>query len=222
MRILAVVGRKGGSGKTTVALHLALASHLRGHRTILADADPQRSASSLLRQREASGPERVETAGSKLFALKVSALKDGVETLVIDTPAGPETDITYAVGMADLAIIVVRPTCIDLAASVRTVEMVRRLHCPALVVLNQAPRIRGGHERESVESALEALRFTNMNVARTILRARETYHMALSNGRSAEELGPSCYAAGEIASLWAEIQPREAQIPPREAMLRRA
>lgn len=212
MQILAVVGRKGGSGKTTVALHLALAAHLRGQRTILADADPQRSASSLLKQRERPGPERVETAGSKLFALKIAAQKANVDTLVIDTPAGPETDITYAVGMADLALIVLRPTCIDLAASVRTIDMVRRLHCPALVVLNQAPRIRGGHERESVEKTLEALRFTNLNVARTILRARESYHMALSTGLSAEELGPSCYAAGEIASLWAEVQPRQSAL----------
>lgn len=210
MRILSVVGRKGGSGKTTIALHLALAAHLRGHRVILADADPQRSASGLLRRRQTSGPEPVETAGSKLFALKIAALKAGIDLLVIDTPAGPEIDITHAVALADLALIVVRPTCIDLAASVRTIEMVQRLRRPSMVVMNQAPVARGGAERPSVGDTLQALRFMNLDIAPTILRTREAYHAALAAGRSAEELG--CAAGFEIAALWDDLEPPEAAL----------
>jgi chromosome partitioning protein len=212
MRILAVVGRKGGSGKTTIAMHMALAAHLRGHRTILADADPQRSASSLLRHRVIPGPQRIETAGSKLFTLKIEALKTGADTLVIDTPAGPEGDITYAVSMADLALIVVRPTCIDLAASVRSIEMVQRLRCPAMIVLSQAPPARGGIEPPAVQNALDALRFTNLDIAPTIVRSREAYQAALVHGCSAEELAPSSAAGREAAALWADLQPAEAAL----------
>ena len=75
MRTISIVSRKGGAGKTTLAVHLALAAHLRGHRAMLADADPQRSASEALKLRQAAAPRRVETAGPKLFALQIAAAR---------------------------------------------------------------------------------------------------------------------------------------------------
>jgi chromosome partitioning protein len=114
--------------------------------------------------------------------------------------------------MADVALIVVRPTCIDLAASVRTGDMVQRLRRPAMVILNQAPPARGGIERPSVEDALSALRYTNLDIAPTILRTREAYHCALAGGCSAEELDPTGAAGREIAALWADLEPPEARL----------
>ena len=58
MRTIAVIGRKGGSGKTTIAVHLAVGLHLRGRRTVVADIDPQRSALEVLRARQDDGPCR--------------------------------------------------------------------------------------------------------------------------------------------------------------------
>ena len=69
MRSVAVIGRKGGSGKTTIAVHLAIGFHRRGRRTVLADADPQRSSIEVLKARTAPGPEAIATSGAKLFAL---------------------------------------------------------------------------------------------------------------------------------------------------------
>jgi len=89
MRTIAVIARKGGSGKTTLATHLALAGHLRGRSVVLADADPQRSSTETLRLRTAPGPRVIETSGPKLFALKVASMREGADLLVIDTPAGP-------------------------------------------------------------------------------------------------------------------------------------
>ena len=56
MRTLAVIALKGGSGKTTIATHLALAAHLRGLDVLVADTDPQKSARDVLSSREAEGP----------------------------------------------------------------------------------------------------------------------------------------------------------------------
>ena len=71
MRTIAVIARKGGSGKTTVAVHMAIAAHLRGKRTLLADADPQCSSCTVLRGRRAAGPDFVETCGVQLCGVQI-------------------------------------------------------------------------------------------------------------------------------------------------------
>src|SRR5579871_6579085 len=109
MRTIAVIARKGGSGKTTVAVHVAIAAHLRGRRTLLADSDPQRSSSIVLRGRRGPGPQVVETSGPKLFALQVAALRQGIDCLLIDTAAGAEDELAHAIVLADLSLLVIRP-----------------------------------------------------------------------------------------------------------------
>ena len=205
MRTIAVVARKGGAGKTTLAVHLALAGYLRGHATILADADPQRSASEVLRMRSAEGPKRVETSGAKLFALKDSAERSGADFLIVDTPPGPEQDVGYALSHADLTVLVVRPTFLDIAAAVRIIDLTRRLGRSAVIVLNQALCPRAGQEPPSVRKAIEALRFTSLPISPVVIRSRATYQIAAATGKSVEELGPSA-AADETAALWLHIE----------------
>ena len=80
MRTVAVISRKGGSGKSTVALHLALAAFLRGRRVWVAHTDAQRSASQVLKGRKGPGPQLAETTGPKLFALQVSCQRAGYQS----------------------------------------------------------------------------------------------------------------------------------------------
>ena len=205
MRTIAVIGLKGGSGKTTLSTHLALAAHLRGRKTRIADIDPQRSATEVLSARDAEGPDFVCAAGAELFATQLAAVGDGVEALVIDTAAGAIEDVGQAIILADLCLLVLRPTLLDIAAAVRTVDIVRRLRKPVMVVINQAPTARDGVEPPLVKRALRALQFMRLPVAPTILRSRAAYQTALEHGRSAEEsLDP--IAAKEIADLWAFIE----------------
>jgi chromosome partitioning protein len=196
MRTIAVIARKGGSGKSTVAVHLAMAAHLRGRKVLVADTDAQRSATHALRGRREAGPGLVETSGAKLFALQNAALRAGVETLVIDTPAVVEEEISHAIVAADLCLLVIRPTFFDLAAAIQTGEIVRRLRKPVLALLNQAPSSRAG------KRALEALRVLRLPVAPVTLRARASYQSALETGRSVEELDPPTEAGLEVADLW--------------------
>jgi chromosome partitioning protein len=202
MRTIAVIARKGGSGKSTVAVHLAMAAHLRGRKVLVADTDAQRSATHALRGRREAGPGLVETSGAKLFALQNAALRAGVETLVIDTPAVVEEEISHAIVAADLCLLVIRPTFFDLAAAIQTGEIVRRLRKPVLALLNQAPSSRAGIEAPAVKRALEALRVLRLPVAPVTLRARASYQSALETGRSVEELDPPTEAGLEVADLW--------------------
>lgn len=206
MRTIAVIARKGGSGKTTLAVHLALAAHLRGHKVLLADADAQRSAIEVLRGRQGPGPEVVETTGSKLFTLQVAAVRNGVDTMIIDTPAVLEDELGHSIVVADLSLLVIRPTFLDIAAALRTAEVIRRLRKPGLIVINQAPVPREGVEPPAVKRALEALMLMRLPVAPLILRARANYQSVLEAGRSVEELDPANPAAREMAGLWGFIE----------------
>jgi chromosome partitioning protein len=198
MRTIAVIGRKGGSGKTTVAVHLAIGLHLRGRRTVLADTDPQRSSVEVLRGRQNPGPTVVATSGAKLFTLQIDMARAGVDAMVIDTPAVLEEEVTQAVVLADLALLVVRPTYLDLAAAVRTSDIIRRLRKPGLVVLNQAPVARGTTEAPAVARATEAMRLLRLPIAPGVIRARQAYQTVVESGRSTEELAGDPVAALEM------------------------
>jgi chromosome partitioning protein len=204
LQTLAVIALKGGSGKTTLATHLALAAHLRGVDTLLVDVDPQRSADNILGTRSEPGPARLSAAGSKLMAAQFAAQGLKKQLVVIDTPAGFVEDITQAVVLADLSVLVVRPTLIDLSSLAQTLSLVRRLGKPALVVMNQAPPAREGVESPLVNRALRALDYMQAKVSPTIIRSRTVYQLALETGRSAEEMSDPA-AKREIAGLWGRV-----------------
>ncbi|MHB8530291.1 MAG: nucleotide-binding protein [Caulobacteraceae bacterium] len=206
MRTIAVVARKGGSGKTTIATHLAIGAHLRGLRTLLADTDPQGSSLEVLRSRLGDGPDRTQSSGPKLYAVQMAAVRAQFEALIIDTPAGAEEELSHALVLADLSLLVVRPTFLDLAAMIRTVEIIRRLRKPALVVLNQAPAAREGAEPPAVNRALRALEVLRLPSIPTIIRSRQAYQTALESGRSVEELPGEPAAAREMGEFWSFLE----------------
>lgn len=205
MRTIAIIALKGGSGKTTVATHIALAAHLRGLKTLVADIDPQRSASEVLRARGEDGPMVLATSGPDLFAAQVAAVGSAMGVMVIDTAAGAVEDVANAIVLADMSLLVVRPTLLDIAAAVRTVDIIRRVKKPAMVVVNQAPPAREGVEPPMVKRALRALEFMRLPIVPTILRTRAIYQSSLETGRSAEEAF-DVNAAKEIGELWAFVE----------------
>jgi chromosome partitioning protein len=154
---------------------------------VVADIDPQGSALEVLRARPGDGPTAIASAGGKLFALQVDLARAGTDALVIDTPAVLEEEVAQAVVLADLALLVVRPTFLDLAAAVRTSDIIRRLRKPGLVVLSQAPPARGTSEAPAVARANEALRLLRLPVAPSVIRARAAYQTVVEGGRSTEE-----------------------------------
>src|SRR3954462_11856777 len=104
-RILALLAQKGGAGKTTLALHLAVIAQERGLRTLLVDCDPQRSAAGWWRAREATTPELVEATPDKLRDVVSAATLDGVELVVVDTRPSVERDTTLVARIANFALI---------------------------------------------------------------------------------------------------------------------
>ncbi|KQZ19009.1 MULTISPECIES: ParA family protein [Caulobacter] len=205
MKTLAVISRKGGAGKTTLAINLSLTAHLAGWKVLVADIDPQRSASDALRARAAPGPALAEINAGKLFQARSQALHDAYDVMLIDTPAAPDADVAVAVNSADLCVLVCRPTFLDIASVARSAEMVRRLGKAGLIVLNQAPSKRGGAEPASVQKAIEALRFCGLPIAPVGLRSRTLYQQAIARGLSVGEWDAQAPAAREVDRLWSHV-----------------
>lgn len=204
MRTVAVVNLKGGSGKSTLAVQLAL--HWSASiKTALADIDPQGSAALVL---DRAGPQLdvTRSTGPKLITLKTSLDRRSFARFVIDTPGSLKTDTAAAISAADLALMVVRPTYLDLAAAAATSQLVRQLQTRALVVLNQAPPARGDQENPQVQKAIEALAMLRLPVARTIMRSRIAYGRATELGKHVAELEPTSPAAREFIVLTDEIE----------------
>ncbi|MGH6958524.1 MAG: ParA family protein, partial [Caulobacteraceae bacterium] len=138
--------------------------------------------------------------------LQMAAVRRDLDAMVIDTAAGAEDELAHAIVLADLSLLVIRPTFLDFAAAVRTADVLRRLRKPGLIVLNQAPVPRAGAEPPLVKKAHEALRLMRLPVAPAILRSRAAYQSALEVGCSAEEVGGSAPAAKEVARLWGYVE----------------
>lgn len=207
MRTLAVLSRKGGTGKTTVALHMAVAAERAGRKTLVADLDPQRSTLEWSRERQkfAPTPTIAESKVGTLFTQRLSAARDGYDLLVIDTRPSTDLECAEAVRWADLCLIVVRPCYFDLRAITRTVELVTNMNKQGLFLINQAPSRRNGEEPKVILDTFEALLEMGLPVAPVGLRYRAAYQNAVREGRAAQELDEESLAAYEVNALWEHV-----------------
>ncbi len=207
MRTLAVLSRKGGVGKTTLSVNLAVSAWRAGLRTVLVDLDPQRSAALWGRIRDRPGPAVISTTAGKLFPVWSAAENAGCELMLLDTPAGGEDETLQAIRLADMCLLVCRPNRFDIDALQHSIDLVRQLNKPSLVVLNQAPSRRLGQEPESVCTAARELRASGVRLADTGLRNRAAFPASAARGLSIEELDPACPGSREVAGVWSQLWP---------------
>jgi chromosome partitioning protein len=207
MQILAVLSRKGGTGKTTVAVHLAAAAQAAGMNVLLGDMDPQRSALDWSKERAAMEPNVIEMKPGAMFIGVQQAARAGVtDLMVLDSRSNYDAEAAEAVRYADLCLIVVRPCFFDIRAIARTVELVANMRKAGMFVINQAPSRRNGEEPRLIREAVEALEGFGLPVAPVGLRYRQAYQNAVRNGLAAQELEPDSLAAFEINALWHHVR----------------
>lgn len=201
-KTLALLSQKGGSGKTTLSLHLAVIAQSSGLRTVLVDCDPQRSASGWWNARSAETPELIETDPSRLREVIEAAQADGVDLLVIDTRPSVERDTMEVARLADLALIPTRPSILDLRAIGATVDVIKATKGRAGIVLNSCPPGRGQKEAVLTAEARTGLENYGLPILPVSVTQRAALSHALIDGRAVTEFEPDGKAAAELHAVW--------------------
>lgn len=198
MKTIAMVSQKGGAGKTTVAVHLAVCAELAGKRSAIIDLDPQASALEWYRRRGAETPEVTRSTPQQLQALLEQAETAGADLIIIDTAPHSDRAAIAAASHADLILIPCRPAAFDVAAIGTTLGILKLSSAldKAAVVLNAVPP--RGHLGEEAAAGLADM----ATVVPARLAQRAAYSHAVNDGRSVEEFEPHGKAAEEIRALY--------------------
>lgn len=219
MKTLAILSRKGGTGKTTLSVHLAVAAWRSSRGVLLVDCDRQGSAAEWRRERKVPGPSIFAAKPAALFATQLAAKRAGRDLLLIDTSPSANEDLADAVRCADYCLMVLRPSFLDVRAVRDTAEMVSRFGKPGAFVLNQAPSRRNGKEMACVGEAVRELSGMGHPILPIGLRARVAYQQAVAEGMSVQETAPASAAALEIGGLWRHVEARLWSAPEAELAL---
>jgi len=198
MPTVAIVSQKGGSGKTTLALHLATAGAYAGKKTVVVDTDPQATAAAWADWRGDFLPEVVTSPPARLAKTVEKQVNAGVELVVIDTPPHADASAREAIKAADLVIVPSRPRAFDLHALEATAEMLQFVGKPGHVLMNGVPA-RATKMLEEARSRAESL---GLLICPVSFGERAAFHHSSGDGEVAAELDPESKAALEVAELW--------------------
>ena len=138
MLTVAVIARKGGAGKTTLTLHLAVEAAKTGP-VIILDTDPQASAALWADGRQAAQPSVVTCPAARLPQALQAARQSGAQVAFIDTAPSVETAALTAAKAADFCLIVSRPGILDLQSIAVNLQIAKLAGKPLALVMNAAP-----------------------------------------------------------------------------------
>lgn len=198
MKTIAIFSQKGGSGKTTICVHFAVAAQKLGQRVAILDLDPQGSAVAWHRTRGVgTSPVTVSIPDSELGRAIEGARTDGFDLVLIDSPPHSAPVASRIVAAADFVLIPVRPSPIDVAALPATLQLIGQK--PAAFVLSACP----ARAPEIAETkALLA------HYGRPIfgpITDRRSFFRAITAGQSVDEFEPNGSAALEINDIFSSV-----------------
>lgn len=202
--IITVAQRKGGAGKTTIAAQLAAAFLLMKKTVATVDIDPQGSLTRWAEVRRQSLGEE-----DKLTHMQATGWRTGREVellardhqyVFVDSPPHAETDARWAIRAADLLLIPIQPSPMDVWATQATLQLARSEGVPTLIVPNRVPP-----RSNMAEGIVENLEQLGSDVARVRLGARVAYAESMLAGKGVVETNHLSSAADEITALAREL-----------------
>ncbi len=202
--IISVSQQKGGAGKTTLAAHLAVGLSNSNRKVGLIDADPQGSLASWHRNREEKHPEKIggftfaQVPGWRVTS-ELSKMRFSHDIIIIDNASGLDMDTRATMRNADLLVVPVQPSPVDVWATEAVIELSKKEGYNTLLVLN----------RVTARSRMAMIFQQHLPfLTDAIIGNRVIYSSSLDEGLTAQEAAPSSSAAREIDVLVKEVTKR--------------
>lgn len=204
--ILTIAQQKGGSGKTTLTAHLAVAcSMMKGRSVALLDVDPQGSLGEWFERRETRmGEDKTglafRTASGWGARRESRALARDYDIVLVDTPPHADLEARNAMERAAIVVVPVQPTPADLWATEATLQQAAREDVKALMVLNRVPP-----RARLTEEVVAALSELGTPLAKNRLGNRVAFSQSFGVGSTALEAQSRSVSADEVRKLAAEV-----------------
>ena len=204
MITLAILSQKGGVGKSTLAINLAVASEHAGNETLIIDTDPQASVSAWADIRDAEkGPVVMSAHASRLKHTLEQVAEAEPDFVIIDTAPHAQNDAVQASANADFVLIPAEPTFLSLSAIQATVDIVRLSTVPHAVVIN---KIRHFSQKGLGAQAKEFIIENRLKLVPFPIIDRMAFVHATTEGQGVHEYEPGGLASQEIDKLFFWLQ----------------
>ncbi len=203
MRVIVFASQKGGSGKTTLAGHVAVEAERDGAGPVaIVDTDPQASLAKWWNARTEPAPAFIQSVYSNLFYDLDRARAAGFRLVVIDTPPAVTRAIAEVVSFADLVVAPTRPSPHDIRAVGATVDIAEAHGKPLVFVIN------GATPQARITSEAAIALSQHGTVAPSFLHNRVDYAASMIDGRTVMEVDPFCKSSREVGALWRYLRER--------------
>jgi chromosome partitioning protein len=199
MKILAVIGQKGGNAKTTTALGVAVAATAAGKTVAVIDLDPQPSAANWGDRRGTTdSPAVIACPAARLRPVLDGARNQGVDLVVIDTPGKSADASIEAAKVADMVLLPVQPHLGDIETLRNVKDILTLAGNPRAAVVVSRARLQG---RRHIE-AIDAVKTMGFEVCPVVMFDRAAHYDAGMVGKTATEFAPGSKAAEEMLALY--------------------
>ena len=201
-QIITIAQQKGGTGKTTIAAHIAVSFAQTGRRVAIIDIDPQGSLSRWHALREKkfgigyTGLYFVASSGWRIEGV-INNLQNKMDYIIIDAPPHTETESKSAIRASTLVIVPMQPSPTDLWATEATINFAKSENIPAKILINRY--------NPTSKISKEIIRQLNTEVFKNTIGNRVAFSSCFLTGVTVTETQPNSSAAIEIKNFVKEI-----------------
>ncbi|MBT7010176.1 MAG: ParA family protein [Flavobacteriaceae bacterium] len=204
-KVITISQQKGGTGKTTLAVHLAMA-FIKYHnlKVAIIDTDPQGSLGKwfMIRTEKKVSNENLTFKTASLWGAQYESktLKNDHDIVIIDTPPKIESDARPAIEAADLVLIPMAASHVDFWATGAIVEIAKKANKKILAQIN-----RSSQRSKLIDKTKDFIKSLDLNSTDTIIGSRQIYASSMGEGKTAVEKQKKGNAVDEIKKLSEQI-----------------